>query len=185
MRQPGGDAEHVVVRATDPALFRCPFVIASDVGTLAFSPEEAAGLRDYLEKGGFLWVDDFWGDVAWSWWLDQIGRVLSPERYPVTRLGLDHPIYRTLFAVRELPQVPHIGFWRRSGGGTSERGDESAEPDLHAISDRHGRVLVLMTHDTDISDSWEREAESPQFFFSFSPNGYAFAINAVVYAMTH
>jgi hypothetical protein len=185
VRQRSGDAEHVVVRATDPALFRCPFVIASDVGTVAFSPEEAEGLRAYLEKGGFLWVDDFWGELAWTWWLDQIGRVLPREQYPVERLGPDHPIYRALFELRELPQVPHIGFWRRSGGGTSERGDESAEPDLHAIADRRGRVLVLMTHDTDISDSWEREGESPQFFFQFSPNGYAFAINAVIYAMSH
>ena len=184
-RQPTGDAEHVVVRATDKELFRCPWVIASDVGTMALSPAEADGLRTYLEKGGFLWVDDFWGEAAWTWWIDQIGRVLPPEQYPVKPLGLDHPIYRALFQVRELPQIPNIGFWRRYGGQTSERFEESAEPDLYGIADRHGRLLVLMTHDTDISDSWEREGESPQFFYSFSPNGYAFAINAVVYAMTH
>ena len=70
-------------------------------------------------------------------------------------------------------------------GQTSERFEESAEPDLYGIADRHGRLLVLMTHDTDISDSWEREGEEPEYFYQFSPNGYALAINAVIYAMTH
>ena len=56
-----GEPNHLVVRPTDPELFQCPFVMASDPGSAGFSPEDAAGLRDYLLKGGFLWVDDFWG----------------------------------------------------------------------------------------------------------------------------
>jgi hypothetical protein len=60
-RDPG--VPHVwLVQLTDPALFGCPFVMASDVGTIGLSPEEADGLRRYLQKGGFLWVDDFWGE---------------------------------------------------------------------------------------------------------------------------
>jgi hypothetical protein len=70
-------------------------------------------------------------------------------------------------------------------GETSERGAETATPSLKAIYDRHGRIMVLMTHNTDISDSWEREGEDPEYFYTFSPDGYALAINAVVYAMTH
>ena len=65
-----GDREpnYWVVRATDPALFECPFLMGTDVGTAYFSPEEAAKLRDYFLKGGFLWVDDFWGTRAWDQW---------------------------------------------------------------------------------------------------------------------
>src|SRR5688572_2955624 len=61
-RQPN----HYVVRATDDELFQCPFLIASDVGTVGLEQEEADRLRLYLLKGGFLWVDDFWGSYAWQ-----------------------------------------------------------------------------------------------------------------------
>ena len=62
------------MRLTDDALFHCPFTMATDVGTLEFSPEEAHRLREYLLKGGFLWVDDFWGTPAWEQWSVEIGR---------------------------------------------------------------------------------------------------------------
>lgn len=184
-RQPSGDANHLVVRATDPFLFQCPFVLASDIGTADFSVEEREALSAYLRKGGFLWVDDFWGVRAWEVWTEQIARILPPSEFPIEDVPMDHPVWKTLFEIRELPQIPSISHWRRSGGGTSERGPETAVPHIRAISDRHGRVMVLMTHDTDISDSWEREAEDPEFFYQFSPNGYALAINTVIYAMTH
>jgi hypothetical protein len=184
-RQPSGDANHVVVQPLDPFLYQCPWVLASDIGTAVFTPEEGQALREYFEKGGFLWVDDFWGEHAWEVWEEQISRILSPVDYPIREVPMDHPIWRALFQVQALPQIPSISHWRRSGGGTSERGRETAVPDIKAISDRRGRIMVLMTHDTDISDSWEREGEDPEFFYQFSPNGYALAINVVVYAMTH
>lgn len=184
-RQPSGDSNHLVVRATDPFLYQCPFLLASDIGTASFDAEEVAALRAYFEKGGFLWVDDFWGERAWSVWVDEVSRILPPGEYPIEEVPMSHPLWRTVFEVKGLPQIPAISHWRRSGGETSERGAESAVPDIKAIFDRHGRMMVLITHDTDISDSWEREGEDPEFFYQFSPNGYAFAINAVIYAMSH
>jgi hypothetical protein len=184
-RQPNGDPNHLVVRATDEALFQCPFLLASDVGTMGLSDEEVEKLREYLLKGGFLWVDDFWGSRAWASWVDQIGRVLPPGQYPIQELTPDHPIFRTMFQVAEVPQIPSIQFWRTNGGDTSERGADSARATMHAIMDAHGGVMVLMTHNTDVSDAWEREGEDPRFFYSFSPQGYAVAINAVLYAMSH
>jgi len=184
-RQPSGDANHLVVRPTDPFIFQCPFLLASDVGTAIFEPADVAVLRTYFEKGGFLWVDDFWGERAWQVWVSQISKVLPPGEYPIVDVPPAHPLWRALFEVKALPQIPAISHWRRSGGDTSERGPESAVPDIKAINDRHGRIMVLMTHDTDISDSWEREGEEPEYFYQFSPNGYALAINAVIYAMTH
>ena len=73
----------------------------------------------------------------------------------------------------------------RVGRELKERGYDSAEPHLRAISDRHGNIMVLMTHNTDISDAWEREGEDPRYFYLFSPRGYAVGINAIMYAMTH
>lgn len=180
-----GEPEHVVVRLTDAALFRCPFAIIEDAGTAAFSDAEVAGLRAYLLKGGFLWVDDFWGTRAWESWTGEIAKVLPPAEYPVHDVPIDHPIFRTLYHVERLPQIPSIQFWRQSGGFTSERGADSAEPRARAISDAHGHVMVLMTHDTDISDAWEREGEDREFFYRFSIDGYAVGINVVLYALTH
>ena len=68
---------------------------------------------------------------------------------------------------------------------TSERFEDSATPHASAITNARGEVMVLMTHNTDISDAWEREGEDPRFFYMFSPNGYAVGINVVLYAMTH
>jgi hypothetical protein len=184
-RQPTGESNHLVVKATDPFLYQCPFLLASDIGTVRFEPEETVALRGYFEKGGFLWVDDFWGDHAWQVWVDEISRILPPSQYPIQDVPMSHPLWRTVFEVKALPQIPAISHWRRSGGETSERGPETAVPDIKAIYDRHGRIMVLITHDTDISDSWEREGEDPEFFYTFSPNGYALAINAVIYAMSH
>ena len=180
-----GEPNHLVVRPTDPELFQCPFVMASDPGSAGFSPEDAAGLHDYLLKGGFLWVDDFWGPWAWDAFVDEIGKALPPGEFPVKEIGADHPIYRTLFPVAEIPQVPSMQFWRMSGGATSEMDEYSAKAHMAAILDKQGRIMVLMTHNTDIADSWEREGDDPQFFFHFSPNGYAVGLNSVLYALTH
>jgi hypothetical protein len=184
-RQPNNVPNHLVVRLTDDELFKCPYVLMSDVGTMELSEHEVRRLREYLLKGGFLWVDDFWGDYAWRNWEYTIGTVLPPGQFPIHDLTPDHLIYRTMFQIQEFPQIPAISHWRRSGGGTSERGWESAQVNVRGISDAKGRLMVLMTHNTDISDSWEREGEDPQFFYLFSPNGYAVAINVLMYAMTH
>ncbi len=184
-RMPDDSPNHLVVRLTDRELFQCPFIEMEDVGTISLSDEEAGRLREYLLKGGFLWVDDFWGDWAWAQWTEEIGRVLPAGEYPIRPVPLDHPVYRNFFQVDELPQIPSIAHWRRSGGGTSERGAESAVPQMYAISDSNDRIMVLMTHNTDISDAWEREGEDPRFFYQFSPNGYAVGINVVMYALTH
>ncbi|MEZ4415278.1 MAG: DUF4159 domain-containing protein [Gemmatimonadota bacterium] len=177
---------HAVVTLTDDALFECPFIFMSDVGTLGLSGAEADNLRAYLLKGGFLWVDDFWGEDAWEQWTREIGRVLPPAAYPIVDLPLSHEMLQTLYKVDRVPQVPSIQFWRRSGRSqTSERGQESAEPHLRAIFDERGRIMVVMTHNTDIADGWEREGEDDEFFYLFSPPAYGLGVNVVLYALTH
>jgi len=174
------------VRLTDEALFQCPMVVASDVGTMGIDDAEAARLREYLLKGGFLWVDDFWGTEAWDQWVSQIRKVVDLTEYPIVDVPPTHPLFRTVTAVGHVPQVTNIQFWRRSGGTeTSERGADSIEVHTRAINDAHGRIMVLMTHNTDLGDSWEREGEDPGFFYQFSPPGYAVGINVLVYTLTH
>jgi hypothetical protein len=185
-RDERGEPNTWVVRATDPQLFNCPYLVASDAGTIGLKSEEVTGLREYLLKGGFLWVDDFWGTPAWERWSSEIGRVLPPTEFPITDVLLTDPLLRSLFTVTAIPQITNIQFWRGSEGRiTSERGADSAEPHLRAIRDQHGRIMVLMTHNTDVADSWEREGEDPGFFYQFSPNGYALGVDVLLHAMTH
>jgi hypothetical protein len=88
--------------------------------------------------------------------------------------------------VTKIPQIPRLPFWMATGRGeTSERGAESRVPHFRAIRDTHGRVIVVMTHNTDVADSWEREGEGPGYFYAFSPNGYALGINVLLYALSH
>jgi hypothetical protein len=175
-----------VVRMTDPALFDCPYTVASDVGTIGITDEEAANLRLYLLKGGFLWVDDFWGTPAWEQWSREIARVLPPTEYPIEDIATTDPIFSTLFEVKQAPQITNIQFWRAVGGReSSERGEDSRVVHFRTIRDTSGRMMVVMTHNSDVADSWEREGEDPGFFYQYSPEGYAFGINVVLYGMTH
>jgi hypothetical protein len=183
-RSADNEPNHFVVRPTDDALYMCPFIIMSDPGSAGFSDEDAAALRAYLLKGGFLWVDDYWGPLAWDDFAGEIGKVLPPSLYPIRELTFDHPIFKQMFSVARIPQVPSWQFWSESGD-TSELGANSAVAHMAAISDPDGRVMVLMTHNTDISDSWEREGQNPDYFLSFSPDGYAVGLNVALYAMTH
>jgi hypothetical protein len=180
-RQPN----YVVVRLNDPLLYKCPALFMEDVGTAVFSESEVQQLRQYFLKGGFLWVDDFWGTWAWQQWVEQIARILPPSEFPIFDVPLSHPILHTLYDVKEILQVPAISFWYRSGGRTSERGPDSAEVHFRGIQDSRERLMVLMSHNTDIADTWEREGENPEYFDRFSPQGYAIGVNVIVYAMTH
>jgi hypothetical protein len=185
-RHPSGAPNHLIVRLTDDELFRCPFTMMQEVGTFFIDATEAARLRDYLLKGGFLWVDDFWGSYAWEVWAEQIAKALPPSEFPIVDLPNDHPIFRSQYTLRDgVPQVPSINHWLGTGGGTSERGADSADVHARAIFDPKGRMIVFMTHNTDVSDSWEREGEDPNYFYTFSVNGYAVAVNVLLHAMTH
>ena len=111
--RPEGSFPHVwLVRLTDPALFECPYLMASDVGTIGLSQDEAVGLRLYLQKGGFLWVDDFWGEEAWAQWSRELARAMPPPEYTIEDVPLSDPIFHSMLDVKKVPQVTGIGFWR-------------------------------------------------------------------------
>jgi hypothetical protein len=178
-----GEPGYAIVTATDADLYRCPFVMATDVGELGFEAQEIDALRDYLDKGGFFWADDFWGSQGWAHFSEQIRR-LYPDR-PLVELGPDHPLFTQLYILTSVPQIPSLNSWNSNGGSTSELGRDSEIPSMWAISEEDGRIAVLVTHNTDISDGWEREAYSSEYFYSFSPSAYAVAVNVLLWAMSH
>lgn len=186
-RYPNGDPVHVVVRLDSPLLFNCPVLFLSDVGNIELKDSEVNNLRLYLEKGGFLWADDFWGSEAWKHWEHQIRKVLPSGLYPMIDITEDHPIMHQLYKISGIPQIPSMGFWYWYNKQTSERGDDSQEVHFRGIKDDRGRLIAVMTHNTDIGDTWEREGFDTrgEFFINFSPTGYAIGINIFLYALTH
>lgn len=182
--QRGGEPNHYLVRLTDPQLFSCPFLMAGDVGSMGISTTDAAHLREYLLKGGFLWTDDHWGSEQWNVWTRELSKVFDPREFPIEDVTPTDPIFQAQFVVQTMPQIPNIGFWQRTGR-TSEQGADSAVPHFKAIRDRQGRIMLAMTHNTDIADAFEREGDDPAYFARFAPEGYALGINVVLYALTH
>ncbi len=180
-----GSFEHAVVNLTDKELFDYPFVYLIEPGRLMFEEKEIEPLRQYLLRGGFMMVDDFWGEAEWQNWEMEIARVFPPEEYPIVDLPLEHPIFNIVFHLEEKPQVPTEWFWTRSGGQTSERPD-SGEVHYRGIYDKEGRLMMVICHNTDIGDGWEREGENVAYFNAISAKkAYPIGINIVVYAMTH
>ena len=156
----------------------------TEPGGAYFDDLEAAALRDYVLKGGFLWADDFWGEYAWQVWESQLRKALPSGPYPIVDLSLEHPIFHMLMNVPQIPQIPGLGVWL-STGGTSERGADSAVPHVRAINDQRGRIMVLMTHNSDYGDGFEEEASDRSFFERFSVRAYGVGVNILLYAMSH
>jgi hypothetical protein len=175
----------LVLELTDPRLFDYPFIYIVEPGRLVFTEEEVKILRNYLLNGGFLMVDDFWGENEWHNFYYEIKRVF-PDREP-RELSLNHPVFSAVFKLNEKPQIPNIGaaIQGRDYGITWEREDAQI-PYYKAIYDDKGRMMVIICHNTDLGDGWEREGEDEWYFREFSEKkAYPLGINIVFYAMTH
>ncbi len=179
------DPNGKVLELTDKELFDYPFVYLIEPGRLHFSEADVKALRKYLLSGGFLMVDDFWGEWEWENFYFQIKRIF-PDREPID-VPLEHPIFHCVYDLKERPQVPSIGVarWGRSEGITWER-EDAKEVHYRAIYDDKGRMMVFICHNTDLGDGWEREGEDEWYFREFSEKkAYPMGINIVFYAMTH
>jgi len=175
------DPDGRVVKLADKDLLDHPFLYIVEPGRLTFSDEEVSILQRYLLNGGFVMFDDFWGEWEWGNFEEQIKRVTKDR--PIEDLPLDHPIFHSVVDLREKPQVPGLPHFER--GRTYERRD-GQEVHYRAIRDEKGRIMVMICHNTDLGDGWEREGANEDYFHSFSEKkAYPMGINILVYAMTH
>jgi hypothetical protein len=138
-----------------------------DMGAAEFTEEESRPTSRLLMKGGFLWVDDFWGHAEWNTGSSRF-RVSAAEGISDLRSEARSPLFHTQYPVKGVPQIPSIRVWR-PGGSTSEYGEDSIEVHGRGNHDKAGRLMVFMTHNTDIDDAWEREGEDPRYFLEFGP----------------
>jgi hypothetical protein len=147
-------------------------------------------LRKYLTNGGFLMLDDFWGDSEWRNAEQVLKRVLPDRSF--TELSLDHPVYHCVFEIKAKYQVPNVWLGEQSEFDpmhqTWEPNHDGDVRTVHhrAIHDDKGRMMVIATHNTDNGDGWEREGENDYYFHNFSEKvAYPLGINIIFYAMTH
>lgn len=184
--------EPVILRLTDESLFKYPFIYISDPGWQILSREERLALKKYLHNGGFLWVDDFWGQAEWNTW--EYNSTREAPEWEWTDIPTNHPILSTVFPLPSCPQIPARAFFVRTGKSYDShwihRKPNGGDADLKEVHfrglfDDKGRLMAIATHNTDIADGWEREAEGKEFFDRFSVDAYAFAINVLTYVMTH
>ena len=172
---------------TTKDLEKYPFVYLAAAGRLVLSKSQAEDLRRYLLNGGFLMVDDFWGDEQWDHFYEQIKRVF-PDREPV-ELTLDHQIFHNVFDFKKEPQMPSVGVFFRYRISYEPHWPyyiKSHDPHYYGIFDAHNHMLAIICHNNHYGDGWEHESDDESYFDTFSePMAYPMFINILNYAMTH
>ena len=180
------DPEGTVLNLTEDRLFEYPFIYIIEPGELYFSSEEVGALRKYLLTGGFLMVDDFWGENEWANFAREMKRVFPTRE--IVELPIEHEIFQCVFPLKEKPQVPNPRTAMKGAqhGITWERWDAET-PHYRGIYDDDGRLMVVICHNTDLGDGWEEESRAGQWYFKeFSePKAYPMGINIIFYSMTH
>jgi hypothetical protein len=173
---------------TDPALFEFPFLYINmkRVPLYAgngpnFNPEEAVVLREYMLRGGFVMLDDFWGTEHWQDFLVELAKIF-PDRRP-EKLSIDHPIFHCFFDIDEIKQVPGRGVtWGFGMGFLLDNVDYPTT--VHGVFDDNGRLMMVVNFNTDLGDGWEHT------FDGFYPTRYCNAaykigVNTIIYALSH
>jgi hypothetical protein len=171
-----GNEEVIDVESDD--MYNWPWLYAVEVGSWSLSDSHAKRLRTYLDRGGFLMVDDFHGTYEWAAFMESLQRVF-PDR-PVVELENADPIFHVLYNLDERVQVPGRQFVY--SGQTYER--DGVESRWRAVFDDKGRIQVAICHNMDLGDAWEW-ADDPRYPEKFASLAYRIGINYLVYSMTH
>ena len=159
-------------------VYNWPWLCAGEMGDWKLTNNQVQKLRDYLLRGGFLMLDDFWGTEEWERFYESMQQVF-PDR-PVVEIPDADSIFHTVYDLDDRYQVP--GQWALRAGRMYR--NDGAIPHWKGILDDKGRIMVAMSFNSDIGDSWEW-ADEPEYPEKYSALGIRIGVNYVVYAMTH
>ena len=166
------------IPVNDPSLFKYPLVYSSEPEQMVLTEEDAAIMREYLQRGGFWILDDFWGTTEWDIMEYEMKKVLPDGVFK--DVPPDHEIFHIFYDIPRLVQVPSLAYVYT--GITYEK--DGFKPELKGIWDEHGRLMVVINHNTDLGDAYEW-ADEPQYANIFGGYAYRVAINTFLYALTH
>lgn len=159
--------DEIILTLDDPELFKYPFAYICEVGFMQLTEAELHGLREYLLRGGFLLVDDFRGEWALENLRQHLQRAL-PE-FQLQELDIEHPTFHCFFDIATLDVEPPYG------GGI---------PKFYGLSDQHGRLMMIVNYNNDISEYWEW-SDDPFLPIEQTNEAYKFGVNYAIYALTH
>ena len=178
-------AEPLHMRLANDRIFDNPWIYATQAGWWNLSDAETARLREYLLRGGFLVVDDFWGDEPWRVFHDTMKRVLP--QHQILDIEMADSVMHVVYDIEQkdlsfIPGTRHL----RAGpdGSVVVHQPEGTAPAWRSIRDDRGRMVVAVNYNTDVGDAWEY-ADSPQYPEHMTALAYRYGINYLVYSMTH
>jgi Domain of unknown function (DUF4159) len=178
-----GDPRHL--RLTDDRLFDYPWIYATQTGWWGLTDAETARLREYLLRGGFLVVDDFWGDEAWDVFQQTMERVLPGHE--ITDISESDSVMHVLYDIRDkdrtfIPGTRHLR--RGPGGQIIVQQPEGSTPAWLGMYDDRKRMVVAVNFNTDVGDAWEY-ADAPEYPEEMTALAYRYGLNYIIYSMTH
>ena len=159
--------------------YNWPWLVAGEMGDWKLTDAQAKTLREYLLRGGFLYMDDFWGAEEWGRFMESM-RLVFPDR-PIVEIGNEDAIFHTVYDLDDRYQI--LGMWAIRGGYMTQRA-AGTTAQWKGIYDEKGRLMVAMSFNSDVGDSWEW-ADEPSYPERYSALGIRIAVNYVVYSMTH
>jgi hypothetical protein len=159
-------------------VYNWPWLCAGEMGDWKLTETQAKKLREYLLRGGFLMLDDFWGTPEWERFMESM-QLVFPDR-PIVEIENSDSIFHTVFDLDDRYQVP--GEWALRRGSTFR--NDGQIPHWRGIYDDRGRIMVAMSFNSDIGDSWEW-ADEPSYPERYSALGIRLGVNYVIYSMTH
>ena len=174
---------------TDPELFEHTFLyinmkrIPINVSGSGpnFSAEEAAALREFMLRGGFVMFDDFWGQQHWEDFLIEFIKIF-PDR-ELQKLDTNHTIFHSFFDIDEFTQVPGRSVtWNYGSGFYLD--DPDYPPSVHGVFDDDGRVMMVANFNTDLGDGWEHTFYD-EYPTQYCNEAYKLGINYIIYALSH
>ena len=168
-----------VTSLDDDDVFNYPWIYAVQVGEWGMTEKEGVKLREFLQRGGFFMADDFHGNEEWAEFEKRI-RFAFPEK-PILEMQDNDAYFHTVFDITDRPQT--VG-WEHLRDGCKACDDGGRGAHWRAIYDDKGRVMVGISYNSDMGDSWEY-ADNPSYPEQMSGLAMRIAVNSVVYAMTH
>ena len=180
---------HKFIQLTDPRLFEHIFLymnwkrvpIGSSMSGPNFNPEEIEALREFMFRGGFVLVDDFWGPPHLDDMFMEMQKIF-PDR-EIVQLDTGHEIFHMFFDINELAQVPgRMVTW--DFGGFMNIDDPKYPPEVYAVLDDDGRVMMVANYNTDLGDGWEHTFYE-RYPTKYTNEAYKIGINFLIYAFSH